>query len=135
VNSYRTDDAETIVVAMGSVLGTIKDAVDRRRETGERIGVVGITSLRPFPSEAVCDALSGARQVVVIEKALSIGHGGVLATDVAMAMHNTFCSMRSVAAGLGRSPRYEVDLDFCKGCGIYVSECPRSAIDMVPERI
>lgn len=135
MNSHRTDDAETIVVAMGSVLGTIKDAVDRRRETGERIGVVGITSFWPFPSEAVCDARSGARQVVVIEKAFSIGHGGVLATDVAMAMHNTFCSMRSVAAGLVGSPRYEVDLDFCKGCGICVSECPCGAIDMVSERI
>jgi pyruvate ferredoxin oxidoreductase alpha subunit len=101
VHSYRTDDAETIVVALGSVLGTIKDAVDRRREAGDRIGVVGITSFRPFPSEAVCDALSRARQVVVIEKAFSIGHGGVLATDVAMAMHNTFCSLRSVVAGLG----------------------------------
>jgi pyruvate ferredoxin oxidoreductase alpha subunit len=135
VNSYRTDDVETIVVAMGSVLGTIKDAVDRRRETGERIGVVGITSFRPFPSETVCDALSAARQVVVIEKAFSIGHGGVLATDVAMATHNTFCSLQSVVAGLGGSPRYEVDLDFCKGCGICVSECPYGVFDVVPERI
>ena len=50
---YRTEDAETIVVALGSVLGTIKDAVDRRRDAGERVGVVGITSFRPFPLEAV----------------------------------------------------------------------------------
>ena len=49
LHSYRTDDAETIVVALGSVLGTIKDAVDARREHGERVGVVGITSFRPFP--------------------------------------------------------------------------------------
>jgi pyruvate ferredoxin oxidoreductase alpha subunit len=101
VNSYRTDGADTIVVAMGSVLGTIKDAVDIRRDAGERIGVVGITSFRPFPSVAVRQALSHAPQVVVLEKAFSIGHGGVLATDVAMALRGTNCVVREVVAGLG----------------------------------
>ena len=87
LHTYRTEDAETIVVALGSVLGTIKDAVDARRDAGERVGVVGITSFRPFPRDAVRDALSGARRVVVVEKAFSIGFGGVLSTDVAMATH------------------------------------------------
>jgi pyruvate ferredoxin oxidoreductase alpha subunit len=101
VRSYRCEDAETIVVALGSVLGTIKDAVDLRREAGDRVGVVGITSFRPFPSAAVRAALEGARQVVVVEKAFSIGFGGVLATDVAMALQGTAYSLRSVVAGLG----------------------------------
>ena len=59
VRSYRTEDADTVVVALGSVLGTIKDAVDARRDAGERVGVVGITSFRPFPRQAVRDALVG----------------------------------------------------------------------------
>jgi len=101
VHTYRTEDAETIIVAMGSVLGTIKDAVDIRREAGERIGVMGITSFRPFPSVAVRQALGDARQIVVVEKAFSIGHGGVLATDVAMALRGTDCVVREVVAGLG----------------------------------
>ena len=101
VHTYRTEDAETIIVAMGSVLGTIKDAVDIRREAGERIGVMGITSFRPFPSVAVRHALGDARQIVVVEKAFSIGHGGVLATDVAMALRGTDCVVREVVAGLG----------------------------------
>jgi pyruvate ferredoxin oxidoreductase alpha subunit len=101
VRPYRTEDAETIVVALGSVLGTIKDAVDGRRDAGERVGVVGITSFRPFPLDAVRDALSGARRVVVVEKAFSIGFGGVLSTDVAMATHDADCSLRTVVAGLG----------------------------------
>ncbi len=104
VHSYRTEDADTIVVAMGSVLGTIKDAVDIRREAGERIGVLGITSFRPFPAGAVRQALSGASQIVVLEKAFSIGHGGVLATDVAMALQGTNCIIREVVAGLGGRP-------------------------------
>ncbi len=111
VQSYRTEGAATIVVAMGSVLGTIKDAVDLRREAGESIGVVGITSFRPFPSAAVREALSSAAQVVVVEKAFSIGHGGVLATDVAMALRGTDGVVREVVAGLGGRPITQQSLD------------------------
>jgi pyruvate ferredoxin oxidoreductase alpha subunit len=98
---YRTEDADTIVVALGSVLGTIKDAADALRTCGEHVGVVGITSFRPFPREAVRNALYGARRVVVVEKAFSVGFGGVLSTDVAMATHDLDLSLRTVVAGLG----------------------------------
>ncbi len=101
VHPYRTADADTIVVAMGSVLGTLKDAVDARREAGARVGVLGITSFRPFPSEAVRDALAGATRVVVVEKAFSIGFGGVLATDVALSLQGAATRVLSVVAGLG----------------------------------
>ena len=104
VHPYRTADADTIVVAMGSVLGTIKDAVDRRREAGDRVGVLGITSFRPFPIAAVRRALSGARRVVVIEKAFSLGMGGVLATDVSMATLGSSAVLSTVVAGLGGRP-------------------------------
>lgn len=104
LHSYRVEDADTIVVALGSVLGTIKDAVDARRAVGERIGVVGITSFRPFPSEAVRIAIAGARCVVVVEKAFSIGFGGVLSTDVAMATHASPKALHTVVAGLGGRP-------------------------------
>ncbi len=101
VRPYRTDDAETVIVAMGSVLGTLKDAVDARRDLGELVGVLGVTSFRPFPSEAVRDALAHARQVVVIEKAFSVGAGGVLSTDIAIAIHSEQTLLRTVVAGLG----------------------------------
>lgn len=101
VHSYRTDDATTVVVAMGSVLGTIKDAVDQRRALGDRVGVVGITTFRPFPFDEVRRALSKARRVVVIEKAFSVGYGGVLAADVASATHDMSLTLHSVVAGLG----------------------------------
>jgi pyruvate ferredoxin oxidoreductase alpha subunit len=104
VRPYRTEDADTIVVALGSVLGTIKDAVDARRDAGERVGVVGITAFRPFPRQAVADALAGAQRVVVVEKAFSVGFGGVLSTDVAMATHRSESSLYTVVAGLGGRP-------------------------------
>ena len=86
---------------MGSVLGTIKDIVDGQRERGLRIGALGITSFRPFPIEAVREALKGARQVVVVEKAFSVGFGGVLSTDVAMALTGLAVPVATVVAGLG----------------------------------
>jgi pyruvate ferredoxin oxidoreductase alpha subunit len=104
VSPYRTEDAEIVVVALGSVLGTIKDAVDARRDAGDRVGVLGITAFRPFPRDAVREALSRARNVVVVEKAFSIGYGGVLSTDVAMATHEAECTLRTIVCGLGGRP-------------------------------
>jgi pyruvate ferredoxin oxidoreductase alpha subunit len=101
IRPYRMDDAEVVIVAMGSVLGTLKDAVDERRNLGELVGVLGVTSFRPFPSEAVRNALAHARQVVVLEKAFSIGAGGVLSTDIAIAMPRDETVLRTVVAGLG----------------------------------
>jgi pyruvate ferredoxin oxidoreductase alpha subunit len=83
---HRTDDADTIVLALGSVLGTIKDTVDELRDKGVKIGVVGLTSFRPFPFEAVREALAGAQRVLVLEKALAVGIGGIVSMDVHAAL-------------------------------------------------
>jgi len=101
LHCYRCDDAHTIVVALGSVLGTIKDTVDAMRDDGERIGVLGITSFRPFPLAAVREALVHAERVVVLEKSFSVGLGGILANDVRMAMSGTRRNGYTVIAGLG----------------------------------
>jgi pyruvate ferredoxin oxidoreductase alpha subunit len=101
VRTYRCEDAETIVIALGSVLGTMKDAVDEMRATGEKIGVLGIQSFRPFPLEAVRTALQNAKRVVVLEKSFSVGMGGVVATDVRMALTGLHMHSYCVVAGLG----------------------------------
>ena len=101
VHPYRSADADVVVVAMGSVLGTIKDVVDTQRAAGHRIGAVGITSFRPFPIDAVRNALLHARHVVVVEKAISVGFGGVLSTDVAMTLSGLPIPVATVVAGLG----------------------------------
>ncbi len=101
VRSYRCEDAQTIVVALGSVIGTIKDTVDELRETGLRIGVLGIHSFRPFPLAAVREALQGAKRVVVLEKSFSVGLGGVVATDVQHAVAGLPLQVFTVVAGLG----------------------------------
>ncbi len=101
VRGYRTEDAETIVVALGSVLGTLKDTVDEMRADGIAIGVLGIQSFRPFPLAAVRAALQNARNVVVLEKSFCIGLGGVVSTDVRLALSGLQLHGYTVVAGLG----------------------------------
>jgi pyruvate ferredoxin oxidoreductase alpha subunit len=101
VHPYRTQDAETIVVAMGSVLGTIKDVIDELRDDGVRIGALGICSFRPSPLAAIRDALQSAKRVVVLEKSLAVGLGGILSTDVRIALSGLQLLGYTVIAGLG----------------------------------
>ena len=101
VRAYRCEDAETIVVALGSVLGTLKDTADDMRNAGVRVGVLGIQSFRPFPLAAVRAALQGARRVVVLEKSFSVGLGGVVSTDVRLALSGLTLRGYTVVAGLG----------------------------------
>jgi pyruvate ferredoxin oxidoreductase alpha subunit len=101
VRGYRCEDAETIVVALGSVIGTLKETIDSLRESGVRVGVLGIQSYRPFPLAAVRAALQGARRVVVLEKSLCVGLGGVVSTDVRLALSGLQLHGYTVVAGLG----------------------------------
>jgi pyruvate ferredoxin oxidoreductase alpha subunit len=98
---YRCEDAETVVVAMGSVNGTIEDVVDEMRASGVAIGSVDLCTFRPFPAEAIRAALGGKKRVVVVEKNLALGMGGVLASDVRMALRGENLGVHTVIAGLG----------------------------------
>jgi pyruvate ferredoxin oxidoreductase alpha subunit len=98
---YRTEGAETIIVALGSVLGTIEQVVDEMRDAGVRVGALGIKSFRPFPLDEVREALSGACRVVMLEKALAVGRGGVVSTDVHEALAGSHARCATVIAGLG----------------------------------
>ncbi|HWK82943.1 MAG TPA: transketolase C-terminal domain-containing protein, partial [Caldimonas sp.] len=101
VRGYRCEGAETIVFALGSVIGTLKETVDAMREKGIAIGVLGIQSYRPFPLAAVRAALQGAERVVVLEKSFSVGLGGVVSTDVRLALSGLQLHGYTVIAGLG----------------------------------
>ena len=101
VRGYRTDDAETIVVALGSVLGTIEDTIDELRDEGVKIGAVAIRTFRPWPMDEVRAALGHARRVVVVEKALATGIGGIVSLDVRVALEGLPVAVRTAIAGLG----------------------------------
>jgi pyruvate ferredoxin oxidoreductase alpha subunit len=104
VSPYRTDDADMVVVALGSVLGTVQDLVDELRDDGVRIGALGITAFRPFPSAAVRAALRDGQRLVVLERAFSVGGGGIVTPDVRAALSGLDCPLTTVVAGLGGRP-------------------------------
>jgi pyruvate ferredoxin oxidoreductase alpha subunit len=104
IHSYRMEDAEIAVVTLGSVAGTVKDTVDRLREAGNRLGVISICSYRPFPTEALRIALKGVPRVLVLEKSLAIGFGGIVANDLRMALQGIDTHVHTVIAGLGGRP-------------------------------
>ena len=110
---YRAEDADMLVVAMGSVCGTIKDTIDEMREEGIRIGLVTVVSYRPFPTDALRNVLAGAQDVVVVEKSISVGVGGPLANNVDMSLRNLPRAPRlhSAVAGLGGRPITRSSLD------------------------
>jgi pyruvate ferredoxin oxidoreductase alpha subunit len=104
VRSYRTEDARTIVVALGSVMGTIETVVDELREEGVSIGALAIKCFRPYPLEEVREALAGADRVIVIEKAFAVGAGGIVGQNVRLALSGLAPRVYDVVAGLGGRP-------------------------------
>jgi len=65
---HRHEDAETVVVAMGTIADSARAVVDHLRDVGRRVGTIGVTAYRPFPADALADALIGARAVAVVER-------------------------------------------------------------------
>ncbi len=82
IEAYRTDGAEVILVAMGSLAGTAKDAVDELRSAGKKVGLVKIRCYRPFPHEDIWDAIKGAKVVAVMEANFSLGSEGAVGMDL-----------------------------------------------------
>lgn len=101
VRPYRLEGARTVIVALGSVLGTVQELVDERRAAGEPVGALAICSYRPFPAAAVRAALGEAGRVIVLEKNLAPGQGGVMAADVGAALGDPGVPVHAVIAGLG----------------------------------
>ncbi len=82
VEEYKTGDAETILVAMGSVCGTIKDVIDQQREQGKKVGLLKIVTYRPFPRAAIKKALEPAKNIGIIDKNISLGADGALYSEI-----------------------------------------------------
>ena len=101
IHKYNTENADTIIVTMGSVAGTIKDVIDELNEKGGKYGVLSIVSYRPFPNEAVKEALRSAKNIIVVEKAFAVGIGGILSQEIELLMKDSNCEIKSVIAGLG----------------------------------
>lgn len=87
IEEYKSEDAEIILIAMGSICGTIKDVIDEQREAGKKVGLIRVRSYRPFPKEALKEAVKDAR-LAVIDKDISFSVGGALFSDVRSSVNN-----------------------------------------------
>ncbi len=104
LKSFDAEGKKTVVVTMGSVIGSMKSVLADMRAEGTSIGALSIRSYRPFPSAALRAALADAERVIVFEKSLAVGIGGILAGDVRMALTGMPARVHSVVGGLGGRP-------------------------------
>ena len=99
---YRIDDARVVLVAMGTAAQTARVVVDEARERGIAAGVLAIRRFRPFPREEIREALAGAERVVVFDRSLSLGAGGIVASEIRDALYGSGAPrVVSVIGGLG----------------------------------
>ncbi len=99
---YRTEDADIILLTMGSLAGTIKDTVDQLRDDGEKVGLLKLRTARPWPAAELRKALDHASVVAVMEKDISLGHEGTISSDLKTAFHGHDGPLiHSFVAGLG----------------------------------
>jgi pyruvate ferredoxin oxidoreductase alpha subunit len=113
--NYRVDDASTVVIALGSMAGTIKEVVDELRSQGQKVGLLRLVTYRPFPKDALLQALGNAQNVVVIEKAISLGSGTPVATELRSIFYGSPVSPKISGFVIGLGGR-DVTLDDVKYC-------------------
>lgn len=104
VEEYRCEDADYILVTMGSMVGVAKDRVDAARSRGVKIGLLKLRMIRPFPAERVAAVLAGRKAYGVIDRNVSFGwNTGITYEEVCAAMYraNSFVPNIPFIAGLG----------------------------------
>lgn len=88
IEEYKTDDAEIILLTMGSLAGTLKEFIDKKREEGLKIGAAKMTVYRPFPIEEFRALAKKAKVLAILEKDISFGIGGAVFADAGRALVN-----------------------------------------------
>jgi pyruvate ferredoxin oxidoreductase alpha subunit len=103
VESYMTDDADEIIVCIGSVFGTTQMTVDQMRAAGKKVGLVGIRVWRPFPKEDLAEVIKNAKSIAVLDRSCPMGTTGALYNEVAAVMveNNIRVNLLDYIYGLG----------------------------------
>lgn len=86
IEKHKSDDADYIIITLGSISGLVKQTVDELREQGEKVGLVRIRYMRPFPNEEISQAVQNAKAAAVLEKDISFGNEGTVYTNVNSAL-------------------------------------------------
>jgi pyruvate ferredoxin oxidoreductase alpha subunit len=123
VDAYGVEDAERVIVALGSTAGTVKDVVDDLRDEGEAVGVLEIVSFRPFPADRVRSLLTAAATVIVLDRADSPGGAPPLHAELAAALYGGRAELHGHVYGLGGRDLHPDDVRaiFAQHTSSYVS--------------
>ena len=110
---YRTDDADYIIVTLGSIAGLVRETVDKLRNDGKNVGLLRIRYLRPFPNEEIAGALKNAKAAAVLEKDISFGNEGTVNTNVnsALKKQNIHITTSNYIGGLGGKNISEAEIE------------------------
>ncbi len=103
ITSYKCDDAEIILLTMGSMTGTARAAVDEMRENGEKVGLAKLTVFRPFPGDLLKEIAGDAKGLAIVDRNISPGYGGAVFAESAGIFINEDKSplMKNFIVGLG----------------------------------
>jgi len=103
IDTYKTDDAEYILITFGSITGLVREVVDELRAEGRKVGLVKLRYLRPFPDTEIAEAVKNAKAVGTLEKDISFGYEGTVYTNVNSALIKNGIAIPSYnfIAGLG----------------------------------
>ncbi len=94
---YKTEDADYIMLIMGSAAGTAKEAVDHLRDQGKKVGVLKLRVFRPFPAEEIAEALKGCKAVAIMDRCESYnGNGGPLGSEVTAGLYRSKVMIEAV---------------------------------------
>jgi pyruvate ferredoxin oxidoreductase alpha subunit len=100
--AYRMDDAEAVVITLGSSAGTTKDVVDSLRDRGVKAGMIKIRVFRPFPHQLLKEALSNVKSIAVFDRSISFGaQGGPVHSEVRSSMYGADIPIYNYIYGLG----------------------------------
>lgn len=111
VDSYYCEDSDYIIVTLGSITGLVRDVVDELRQNGEKVGVLKIRYMRPFPEEEIRKYLKNANAIAVLEKDISFGYQGTVYTNVISALKDNKAITLNYIAGLGGRNIEKVEIE------------------------
>lgn len=111
IENYMCNDADVILISVGSSSGDAKDAVKLLRDEGYNVGLIKLRTIRPFPFEELRTICNGKRYIGVIDRNYSFGFGGIIYCEVSSALHGLKVPIQSFIAGLGGR---DITINDCK---------------------
>jgi pyruvate ferredoxin oxidoreductase alpha subunit len=135
VEEYQTEDADKVIVAMGSVCGTIKEVVDEQRAKGKKVGLLRIITYRPFPYARVYEALKDVPKVAVLDKSVSLGAYAPIAVEIKAAFYGKRKGPKVISSFVGGLGGRDITLESVREVlrRLSAKEVNSDFIDLKPE--